>query len=344
MGTCESLAQTAVQSAAHHGFLASVKPLDGAAKKLPRDQPILIITSSYEGEPPDAAKRFISWLKRSDLSDLSNVHYAMFGCGNMDWKEIYQCMSTMVDALLEAKHAKRLAARGCMDAGKTKYSMTSTSGKIRFFGLLLTANMEVAKQWAILANGILSVGFVNTPSPRPPLAGSNFCALTCRVLADTFFQEPTKKHLGVALNFLSGLKPGDHIHVSVKAGHDSFHLPGDKVGTPIVMICAGTGIALFRVLVQERTIQIPAGQRLAHALLFMGCRQPQSDDVYRESLQDWAGQGAVNVRYAYSQQPESSNGAKYVQHRLWDDREEVMELYGKGANEFIWEAEKSRTA
>ena len=116
MGTCESLAQTAAQSAARHGFLASVKPLDDAAKNLPKDQPTLIVTSSYEGEPPDNANRFISWLKEAESSDLRNVHYAVFGCGNRDWKETYQRIPTLIDTQLESKSAKTLAPRGAADA------------------------------------------------------------------------------------------------------------------------------------------------------------------------------------------------------------------------------------
>ena len=168
-----------------------------------------------------------------------------------------------------------------------------------------------------------------------PLAGSNICSLTCRVLEEESFQGPAKRHLGVASNFLSGLQPGDHIHVNVKASHHSFHLPLDNVGTPIIMICAGTGIAPFRGFIQERAVQMAAGRKLAPALLFVGCRQPHVDDLYCYQLREWASQGVVEIRYAYSKQPEKSNGAKYVQHRLWNDRKEVMKLYKKGAKIFI---------
>ena len=116
MGTCESLAQTTAQSAVRYGFTATVKPLDDATDNLPRDQPVLIITASYEGEPPDNAGRFVSWLKGSEASDLSQVQYAVFGCGNRDWKETYQRIPTLTDAQLEKRKATRLAIRGSADA------------------------------------------------------------------------------------------------------------------------------------------------------------------------------------------------------------------------------------
>ena len=116
MGTCESLAQTAARSAAHHGFSAIVKSLDDATESLPEGQPVLIITASYEGEPPDNAQRFIAWLQGPNVPDLSRVQYAVFGCGNRDWKETFQRIPTLTDTVLEKNHAKRLTPRAPADA------------------------------------------------------------------------------------------------------------------------------------------------------------------------------------------------------------------------------------
>ena len=82
MGTCESLAQTVAQSSAAHGFKAVVKPLDEATDTLAKAQPIIIITASYEGEPPDNATKFFSWLESLDGEPLKGVQYSVFGCGN----------------------------------------------------------------------------------------------------------------------------------------------------------------------------------------------------------------------------------------------------------------------
>lgn len=82
MGTCESLAQTVAQSSAAHGFKAEVKPLDEATDDFAKAQPIVIITASYEGEPPDNATKFFSWLESLDGEPLRGVQYSVFGCGN----------------------------------------------------------------------------------------------------------------------------------------------------------------------------------------------------------------------------------------------------------------------
>jgi len=85
-GTCESLAQRLASDAASHGFSATVvDPLDGANQKLPKDQPVVIVTASYEGEPPDNAAHFVSWLKSLKEKELDGVSYAVFGCGKRTW-------------------------------------------------------------------------------------------------------------------------------------------------------------------------------------------------------------------------------------------------------------------
>lgn len=168
-----------------------------------------------------------------------------------------------------------------------------------------------------------------------PLAEPGSCTITFGVIDEESFQGDGKRFLGVASNYLSNLHEGDHIHVNVKQSHQSFHLPLDIAETPLIMVCAGTGIAPFRGFVQERALQIDAGRKVAPALLFFGCRQKGRDDLHADELFAWASKGAVDVRFAYSRDPESSNGAKYVQDRFWADRKDVMQFFESGAKVFI---------
>lgn len=116
MGTCESLAQTVAHSSRAHGLEADVKPLDDATDALPKSQPILIITSSYEGEPPDNANRFVKWLENYQGSKMNDVSYAVFGCGNRDWVNTFHRIPKLVDSLLEKEGGTRLADCGLADA------------------------------------------------------------------------------------------------------------------------------------------------------------------------------------------------------------------------------------
>ena len=81
-GTCESLAQTLASVASNRGYEAIVRDLDSATDSVPKDQPVVIITASYEGEPPDNAAHFVEWLQNLRGSELKGAKYAVFGCGH----------------------------------------------------------------------------------------------------------------------------------------------------------------------------------------------------------------------------------------------------------------------
>lgn len=117
-GTCESLARRLATDAPNHGFkAATVDALDVAHQNLPTDQPVVIVTASYEGEPPDNAALFCNWIQglRGD-KELEQVSYAVFGCGHHDWASTFHKIPKMVDATLENLGASRLASLGVADA------------------------------------------------------------------------------------------------------------------------------------------------------------------------------------------------------------------------------------
>ena len=142
-------------------------------------------------------------------------------------------------------------------------------------------------------------------------------------------------HLGVATNYLKRLQAGAITHVTVKKSHTSFHLPLDD-STPITMVCAGTGLAPFRGFLQERVAKIEAGKTgLGKALLFFGCRSPRADRLFADELDKWEKLGAVKVYYAFSKATKESEGCKYVQDRLWREREETSDLFNQGGRAYI---------
>ena len=122
-GTCEALAQRVATDAAEHGFRATkIDCLDSANQNLPRDQPVVVITASYEGLPPDNAGLFVTWLeslsKKKDEGaedQLKGVDYAVFGCGHKDWVQTYHRIPKHVDAMLEKLGGERVAETGLTD-------------------------------------------------------------------------------------------------------------------------------------------------------------------------------------------------------------------------------------
>ena len=138
------------------------------------------------------------------------------------------------------------------------------------------------------------------------------------------------RYLGACSTFLERLSPGDHLHIGLRPSRAGFHPPKDDK-TPMIMACAGTGLAPFRGFVAERAIKKKGGAEVGPALLFYGLNAPDEDDMYRDQFDQWEKEGVVSVRRAFAHAPDKSEGAKYVQDRIWHDREDVKKYYRDGA-------------
>jgi cytochrome P450/NADPH-cytochrome P450 reductase len=509
-GTCEALAQRLASDAAGHGFQAKIiDSLDSANQKIPPEEPVIIITSSYEGQAPDNAAHFVDWLESLKGHELEKVSYAVFGCGHHDWANTFHRIPKLVDQLIEERGGSRIAPMGLTDvasgdmftdfetwedqvlwpamaerygidksesadafqAGVTveistpRYSTLRQDVKeghvvairtlsapgvpvkkhieiklpsdaaysagdylallpinpkenvaraMRRFSIPWDSHMTISTNGpttlptniSISAADVLGA-YVELAQPATKrnittlieatkddktkdtlltLAGESYATevsakrvsvldllekfpsialpvgsflamlppmrvrqysisssplwnphnvtLTYAVL-DQPSLSGQGRHVGVASNYLSSLAPGDSVHVSVRPSNSAFHLPTDSENTPIIMIAAGSGLAPFRGFIQERAAQIGAGRTLAPALLIFGCRRPDSDDLYADEFKKWEAMGALRVLHAYSQDPEKSRGCKYVQHRLWEEREDAVKLWDQGAKVFV---------
>ncbi|WP_069805850.1 MULTISPECIES: cytochrome P450 [Thermogemmatispora] len=510
-GSSEAFARRIATDASVQGYSASVAPLDEYVGRLPTEGAVVIVTSSYEGQPPDQARQFVAWLETLKAGDLQGVRYAVFGCGNRDWLRTYQAIPKRIDSALAAAGATRLKERGEADArgdffgdfdrwydtfwsslapvfgkqlqpvasrrtyaveivpsarpallrqgdmqrgtvianrelvnlasplGRSKREveialpegMSYRAGDylavlptnpeinveraLRRFGLapdtqivlhkarpdsqtslptgypigvreLLANYVELAqpatrKQVAALAaetaqpeerarletlaqtdryeqevlqrrlsvldlleqtpSCALSFGaFLEMLPPMhvrlysissSPLWRADHCTITFSVLqAPAFSGQGT--YLGVASTYLAAAQPGTSVSVAVRPSQEAFHLPS-TLDTPLIMVCAGTGIAPFRGFLQERAILASHGQTLAPALLFFGCDHPAVDYLYREELEQWEQAGIVQLRPAFSRCP---NGQiRYVQDRLWHDREEIVALFKRNARIYV---------
>ena len=81
-GTCQAFAQRLASDAATHGFKPQIMDMDAAVETLPKGVPVIIITASYEGQPPDNAARFVEWLQNCKEGSLAGVDFTVFGCGH----------------------------------------------------------------------------------------------------------------------------------------------------------------------------------------------------------------------------------------------------------------------
>ncbi|PEM91178.1 NADPH--cytochrome reductase [Bacillus toyonensis] len=116
MGTSEGIARELVDIALSKGFAAQAASLDSHAGNLPKKGVVLIISASYNGNPPDNAKKFVEWLEKASEHEVKGVHYAVFGCGDKSWATTYQKVPFFIDEQLAIKGAERLTERGEGDA------------------------------------------------------------------------------------------------------------------------------------------------------------------------------------------------------------------------------------
>ncbi|MFO0621050.1 MAG: cytochrome P450 [Polyangia bacterium] len=511
-GASEAFARRIASDGNARGYTTKVAPLDDYAGKLPKEGVVLIVTSSYNGQPPDNARKFCLWLQAVPAASLLGVRYAVFGCGNRDWATTYQAVPQLIDQNLSRAGANAVVTRGEADARAdffgdfehwygTLWESLGTAlgvdsqqievGPLYRVQVVPSASADLVKQNALgmatvvenrelvdlsspygrskrhltiaLSAGVtyaagdyLAVLPENDPalieraarrfSVRPDaavvlqstrgamsaslptdrpisiqellgrhvelsapatkkdverLAARNVCpphrvhlaALaadseayrteilekrvsvldlierypSCELSLGEFLEmlpamrvrqysisssprvDPSQCTLTVAVlrapawsgnghfrgtcsSYLARLNPGDSVAVAVRTPNAPFHPPASNQ-TPMVMICAGTGLAPFRGFLQERALRKASGEQTGEALLFFGCDHPDVDFLYKDELMAWEREGVVTLLPAFTFQPDGD--VQFVQHRLWKERARVTALLQQGAIVFL---------
>ena len=111
LGTTEGLARDIAQSGELNGFAVTMASLDAYAKRLPTDGPVVLLSASYNGAPPNNAGAFIDWLETATPDEVKDVSFLVFGCGSRDWAATFQSIPRMIDERLHALGATRLVER-----------------------------------------------------------------------------------------------------------------------------------------------------------------------------------------------------------------------------------------
>ncbi|KAJ7452215.1 fatty acid hydroxylase [Mycena latifolia] len=150
-----------------------------------------------------------------------------------------------------------------------------------------------------------------------PLWNPSNITITISVLASpSMSPDSAEPFLGVGSNYLASLRPGDRVQMAVRPSSAAFHPPADP-SIPVVMFCAGSGLAPMRGFIQERAAQKATGRQVGKMLLFFGCRSPEKDFLYSDTdLAEWVKHGVVDVRPAFSRSTADSSGCKYVQEQV----------------------------
>jgi sulfite reductase (NADPH) flavoprotein alpha-component len=132
---------------------------------------------------------------------------------------------------------------------------------------------------------------------------------------------------GVASNFVAKRrKAGERIRIKLRPNRH-FALPAPD--RDIIMVGPGTGVAPFRAFVQERRATSASGR----AWLFFGDRQFTHDFLYQLDWQEALADGALTrMDVAFSRdRPQKI----YVQHRMWDERRDLVDWLEGGAHFYV---------
>ena len=81
--TCENLAKRLLAEAkAHNLNVVECDTLDALAGRIPKELPLIIITSTIHGGPPPNARHFVNWLTTlTGVDTLRGTKFAVFGSG-----------------------------------------------------------------------------------------------------------------------------------------------------------------------------------------------------------------------------------------------------------------------
>ena len=157
-----------------------------------------------------------------------------------------------------------------------------------------------------------------------PSAGRKRIDLT---VARVVYERDGVLHRGECSNYLI---EGAPLHEPVLS---CFHQPSRHFifpkEAPVIMVGAGTGIAPFRAFMQEVECRAVTPEK---CWLFFGERKSGEDFFYEEFWKRQIGQGRLRLHVAFSCDQEHK---VYVQHRMWEEREEVWRWFQQGAHLFV---------
>jgi cytochrome P450/NADPH-cytochrome P450 reductase len=115
LGTCRALATQLGEEATDMGCTVTVGPLDDAVGRLPDADSILIVTSSYNGQPTDDARAFLAWLSSDQAALRGTPNIAVLGVGDRNWADTYQAVPIRIYERLTGLGAAPLVPRAAAD-------------------------------------------------------------------------------------------------------------------------------------------------------------------------------------------------------------------------------------
>jgi cytochrome P450/NADPH-cytochrome P450 reductase len=229
LGTAENLAHGIAKDAKRRGFVATVASLDEHVGALPKDGAVIVVTASYNGQPPNNAVKFCQWLLDPLLraDSFKGVTYSVFGCGNRDWAATYQAVPTLIDTELKKHGAEPLYRRGEGDArGDFDGDWRTWYGGL-FPSLTTALHLPEGAAQAQAVGSRLLVTFVNKLAASPIIRSYSAVAMTVRANRELQHRdcarpsERSTRHLEITLPPGLDYRAGDHLGVVPRNGLDA---------------------------------------------------------------------------------------------------------------------------
>lgn len=232
-GSSEAFARRVANDARNRGYAVKLSSMNEASGKLPASGALVVVTASYNGQPPDNARAFCDWLDTVPAGTLSGLDFVVFGCGNRDWAATYQAVPTRIDLALERAGAHRLVLRGAADARADFFG--------DFEGWYAPTCAEIDRHFEVSATGTASgplyeVKRLEQPTPEfaQSLAFSRATVTENRELVD--LRSPlgrSKKHLTLALPAGMTYRTGDYLSVIAPNPGELVTRAAQRFGLPL---------------------------------------------------------------------------------------------------------------
>jgi cytochrome P450/NADPH-cytochrome P450 reductase len=203
-GSCESFAGTLASEAPLHGFNATVSTLDSVVGSLPNDQPVIIITASYEGKPCENAKQFVAYLESKPKL---NINYAVFGAGHHDWVTTYQKIPIYIDEMIGKSGGTRIIERGAGDAAGDFFGAFEAWKEKLFQVLRKTTGIE-----NIIGEEKLSIQIVNSTRNLGQITDVGIIQEN-KILVQANDISPTIRHMEIELPKGQTYRSGDYLAI-----------------------------------------------------------------------------------------------------------------------------------
>ncbi|KGP72812.1 bifunctional cytochrome P450/NADPH--P450 reductase [Pontibacillus yanchengensis] len=214
LGTAKGIAKELAETGEAQGFSTTVASLDEYAGNLPIEGGVLIVSASYNGNPPDNAHAFIDWLEQAGQNELQGVRFAVFGCGDRNWANTYQRIPSFIDEKMAEKGATRLSERGEGDASDDFEGQYEQWDEQLWPNIADVLDIQLNTEQDATSNA-LSMEFVSGVTATP--LAKTHQAFTAKLLKNEELQsdvsERSTRHIEVRLPNGVTYQEGDHLGV-----------------------------------------------------------------------------------------------------------------------------------